>query len=285
MRASFLWEWGGPRWRRWSWGASNQSLEQTQPPSQRSFKFLLAKVAPLQVGYSKRPAAASLHAHPARRPDRAPPGRGAAIPRRGSLARSAGCRGRAQSGVPSCPRQGTGAGGAAGPSGRREGPRELCPPPRRACPHGPRPWPRGGGSRAGERQGTVFEEADAVGDARSFLKGTERDRAPSRGDAWGGCSGLAPPVVGAAWGAPGARGLSTSARRPRQRAPRFRLDRLGLLYKMPRRAEGRAGTRWRGRRGPTCAPPRASGVSSGDPPCPPRPCRPGTLAPRHLARL
>lgn len=169
------------------------------------------------------------------------------------------CWGRAQPGVPSCPRQGMGAGGAAGPSGRREGPRELYPPPRRACQRGSRPWPRGGGSGAGERQGTVFEEADAVGDARGFLKGTDHNRAPSRGDAWG----LFPRLVGAAWEAPRARGLRTSARRPRQRAPRFRLDRLGLLYKMPRRAEGRAGTRRRGRRGPTCAPPRASGVGSG----------------------
>lgn len=67
-------------------GASNQSVEQKQPPSQRSFKFLLAKVAPLQVGYSKSPVAASLHAHPAGRPDRPPPGRALrwAVPGRSS---------------------------------------------------------------------------------------------------------------------------------------------------------------------------------------------------------
>lgn len=55
-------------------GVSNQPLEQKQPPSQRSFKFLLAKVAPLQVGYSKLLAPALLHAHPARLPD-SPPSR------------------------------------------------------------------------------------------------------------------------------------------------------------------------------------------------------------------
>lgn len=71
-RASFLWEWGW-RWRGWR-GVSNQPGEQKQPPSQRSFKFLLAKVAPLQVGYSKLLAPASLHAHPARLPD-SPPSR------------------------------------------------------------------------------------------------------------------------------------------------------------------------------------------------------------------
>lgn len=38
----------------------------------------------------------------------------------------------------------------------------------------------------------MFEEADAVGDARGFLKGTDHDRAPSRGDAQGGRSGLSP---------------------------------------------------------------------------------------------
>lgn len=207
---------------------------------------------------------------------------------RGRRASSAGSRGRAQPGVPSCPRWGTGAGGAAGPGGRREGPRELSPPPRRACQRGPRPRPRrgGGGSRAGERQGTVFEEADAVGDARGFLKGTGHDRAPLRGDARGGRSGAFPPrLLEAAWGAPRAPGGSTSAGRPRQRAPRFRLDRLGLLYKMPQRAEGRSGARRRGRWGPTCAPPHASGVAS-EPTLPLRaPACPGTLAPRHLARL
>lgn len=61
-------------------GVSNQPLEQKQPPSQKSFKFLLVKVAPLQVGYSKLPELASLHAHPARLPDSPPhPGRGTAV--------------------------------------------------------------------------------------------------------------------------------------------------------------------------------------------------------------
>lgn len=136
-----------------------------------------------------------------------------------------------------------------------------------------------------ERQGTVFEEADAVGDARGFLKGTGHDRAPSRGDVRGGRSGPFPLLLEAAWGAPRAPGVNTSARRPRQRAPRFRLDRLGLLYKMPGRAEGRSGARRRGRRGLTCAPPHASGGRVGAKPALSAPACPGTLAPRHLARL
>lgn len=131
----------------------------------------------------------------------------------------------------------------------------------------------------------VFEEADAVGDARGFLKGTGHDRAPLRGDARGGCSGPFPPLREAAWGAPRAPGVSTSAGRPGQRAPRFRLDRLGLLYKMPRRAEGRSGARRRGRRGPTCAPPHASGGRVGANPALRASAYPGTLAPRHLAWL
>lgn len=75
-------------------GVSNQPLEQKQPPSQKSFKFLLVKVAPLQVGYSKLPEPASLHAHPARLPDSPPIQAGAlrwAVPgrRSGSYAAAA----------------------------------------------------------------------------------------------------------------------------------------------------------------------------------------------------
>lgn len=93
----------------------------------------------------------------------------------------------------------------------------------------------------------MFEEADAVGDARCFLTGTgrgsgfsEEGRAKSalgpfprpgaaRPGAWCGGCGLRTPASGPGWGTgPGS-------------ARRFRFDSLGLLYKMSRRGKGRAG--------------------------------------------
>lgn len=93
----------------------------------------------------------------------------------------------------------------------------------------------------------MFEEADAVGDARGFLTGTGHSSAfPEEGRAESALGPFPRPGAARRGSECGGRGPGAQASVPGGgpgpgRALRFRFDSLGLLYKMSRRGKGRAG--------------------------------------------